>query len=576
MHLHRWTCAAFAVCVMALTGCDTKPEDIAKWKAEKNTGKLVKTLGDERQFMRLEAIKALAEIGAADAVNALGALLKDPDVVIVHAALDALAAIGTPAIEPYMTQAVTFDTDPARLTAARALGELKSADSADALITALNDPYEAVAVEAAVSLGKIGAPRAIPALADSSQKGSVRLRGASVTSIRQIGSEATMQPLLAVLGDESPKVRNEASAGLIEIGPAVAPHVIQTLRSANDFERRSALAVLDALRQVPAAGSDLVWYMLADLAVDPQPDIQKSEVQKLAQIDGCEPALIDALSHSDAGIREYALQALEKIGEPVAAQVLAAAGSVQPEAAKWLSGRSSWAGAPAWSLDLWAAATALNPEFRQNNREAGLLNNTGTATESLLKSGDFRPDREIIPLLIGQMASSETRNAETRRTLAFRKLRAYKERAKLPLLAAVNDEDLELAARAARILVDIDDDPRASQAVLSSFGRRIEAGENLYDTPFYNAMIELDMPEAHELLLQVRPNPRGAMYTFRKKYPGVQVSNMSLPEGQQHPTAEPFRLKYLKDGKAREMRVIFRPDDRGNWMPEPPLPDELP
>lgn len=580
MQLRRW--AFYSVAFFILAGCETQPEDIAKWKAEKNTGKLVKTLEDGRQFMRLDAINALAEIKAEQAVDALGALISDPDVVIVHAAIDALAEIGTPSIEPYMNEALTYKTDPARLTAAKSLGTLKAKQSVDALITALDDKYETVAVAAAVSLGQIGESRAIPALAQTSLHGSVRLRGASITSICQIGGEASMEPLIAVMGDVSPVVRNEATAGLIKIGAPVEPAALKALESENNYERQSALAILDGIKKVPTAGSDLVWYTLADLAVGENPEIQLAEAQKLAEIRNGAPALIAALSHPNYGIREHAFAAVEVAGEPLAEQVLAATSGIKPEAARWLRERSKWAGAPAWSIDLWAGATALNPSFHLDERESRLLSQEGKATEDLLRSNKFKPEREVIPLLISQMAASQSedakliKTAEKRKTLAFRKLRAYRQKAKLPLMAAVNDQDLQIAALAARVLVEIDDDPRVPAAIIESFTTRVETGEELHDTPLYDAVVELGYPETEDLILRIRPNPTGALYAFSKKYPDIQVSNMSLPEGKVHPTAEPFRLKYVLNGRAHDLKVVFRLNEEGNWLPNPPFPDELP
>lgn len=582
MQLKTWACGVLAMATLVLSGCESEPEDIQKWKANNNTAKLIKTLDDGRQFMRLDAIDALKELQAADAIDALGALLDDYDVVVVHKSIEALAAINDPAAEKYMLRAIAMDTDPARLVSARSLGNLKSTRGVDPLIVALDDEYENVAVEAAVSLGKIGEAKALPALGKSSSRGSVRLRGASVASIRQIGGSESIELLFAVMGDESTKVRNEAIAGLVEQGEESEDYALKMLRSANNYERQGALAVLEGHNKVPTSGNDLVWYKLADLAVGERPEIQRPEAQELAEIENSAEALIEALAHPNQAIREHAFIAIETVGERAAEQALAAAAGIKPEASEWLSGRSTWAGAPAWELDLWGAATALNPNFKLDERQVNLLMDDDTPTVTMLKSKEFKPRREIIPYLIRQMAATGSdseqaiKKAENRRTLAFRKLRAYKTRAKYPLIAALNDNDLEIAAHSAKILVTMEDDSQAINAVVDSFATRVEAGENLHNTPFYDAMLELDMPGVEALVLKVRPNPKGAMHAFKKKYPGTTVSNMSMPPGKLHPTAEPFRLKYLVDGRTKEMKVIFRPNEEGDWVPDPAFPDELP
>lgn len=579
-HLARM--ASIALIAFSLTGCETKPEDIAKWKAEGNTSKLVKSLNDSRQFIRIDAIAALAELNAETAVAPLGALIQDPDVVIVHKSLDALASIGTPSIEPYMLQAITFETSPARLTAAKMLGKLKSKKAVDPLIVTLNDEFENIAVAAAISLGQIGDPKAINALSKTAHAGSVRLRGASATSIRTIGGTAAIQALAAEMGDISMKVRNQTVAGLIEAGDAAEPVALKALKSINDYERESAIRILKGIHKIPTSGNNAVWFQLSSLALGETVSIQRQEARKLAEIEQGMDALIEAVAHPSQIIREHAFEALETIGEPAAQPLVAATGSAGSAALAWFNNRSKWAGAPAWELDLWGAATALNPGFNVDKRNERLLTNGGKATADMLKSKQFQPDRELIPLLIEQMADVQSedkkliKNAEQRRELAFRKLRAYKQRSKFPLLAAVNDDDLQIAALSAQILIGIDDDERATQAVIASFAKRVEAKEDISNTPFHDAMLELDAPEVDALLLKVRPNPKEAIRTIEKKFPGSHVSNIPLPPPGKIIPAEPFRLKYMKNGRANELKVIFRPDEDGNWVPTPPLPDELP
>ncbi|MDF7798423.1 HEAT repeat domain-containing protein [Pontiellaceae bacterium B1224] len=571
-----------AVIAVGLTGCETKPEDIEKWKANGNTAKLIKTLGDSRQFIRLDAIAALGELKAETAVAPLGTLLKDPDPVIVHESLDALAAIGTPAVEPFMLQAITFETGPARLTAATTLGTLKSEKAVDPLIVALHDEYENVTIAAAVSLGQIGDPSAIAALSETAHDGSVQLRNASITSIRSIGGEAAIQALAAEMGDISEIVRDQAVAGLIDAGDASEPIALESLRSANDYERESAVRILKGINKVPTTGNDAVWFQLSSLSIGETVTIHRQEARQLAAIDNGMEALIEAVAHPSEAIREHAFLALETIGEPAAQPLVSAADYASSEARAWFSNRSRWPGAPAGELDLWAAATALNPAFKMDRRHVKLLMGDSQATEDMLKSKQFKPDREVIPLLIEQMGVSQSAdeklvdNSERRRELAFKKLQEYKEISKFPLIAAVNDDDPYIAALSAQILIGFDDDDRTTQAVITSFANRLEAGENLSNTPFHDALLELDAPEVDALLLKVRPNAAEAIRTLETKFPGSHVSNIPVPPANKVIPVEPFRLKYMKNGKAKELKVIFRPDEEGNWVPNPPLPDELP
>ena len=575
-----------AGCILAvilnLIGCETDPENIAKWKAEGNTEKLTQVLKDSRQFVRLDAIVALGALNDEKAVAPLGALLQDHDVVIVHASIDALAAIGTPSIEPYMLTAITLPTEPARLTAAKVLGQLKSKHAVKPLCIALNDDFENIARAAAISLGQIGDPKAIPALSKTASKGSVRLRLASTTSIRTIGGKTAIKALAEAMDDISIAVRNEAIVGLIDAGDAAEPVALNALSSRNDYSRECALSILRGIHKIPTLGNDAVWYQLASLSEGDTAKYNKEDARKIAKIANGQDALIAALSYPSKTIREHAFQALETIGEPAAAPLIAAAAFANPDAIEWLNGRSNWAGAPAWQLDLWGAATALSPIFEVDQHRARLLAEESSTTEDMLRSTDFRPTRELIPLLINQMAILESKDqkdnksATLRRDLTVRKLRAYKQRSKLPLMAAVYDDDIQIAAQAATILILIKDDPRTIHAVIDSFSKRVEAGERLSATPFHAAMLQLNRPEADALLLRIRPNPAEAIRIFEKKFPGIRVSNIEMPPPDKVIQAEGFRLKYMIDGRAKELKVIFQPNAEGDWVPNPPLPDELP
>jgi hypothetical protein len=575
--------AAIAVVLtLGLAGCETKPEDIANWKEQGNSKKLIGTLNDSRQFIRIEAMAALKELKAPAAVDPLGALLSDPDVVIVHKALDAMAAIGGSSIEPYMLKAISFETAPARTTAATALGTCKSVKAVEPLISALDDEFEEVALAAAISLGQIGDPRATKALAAKTSSHTFKMHFACVTSLVQIGDKSTAPGLAIAMGDDSEKVRAVVVEGLVALGPSSTSYALEGLRTDNEFTRMSAAAILNGIGQVPTTGSDMVWYTLA--TIDSKAKADPIVVLKLAGIENGTDALLEAMLHPSEGLNAYAFQSLEIIGEPAIASVVAAAEQHAGKAAKaWFAGRSDWRGAPSWRIDYWGGLTALNPKFNFNPRTAGILANRDEKARKLMASQQFKPTAEYIPLLIAQCAiPSETANpaaqkkASRNSPLAQKNLLRLGRPARLPLIAGLEDADINIASACAAVLLKIDKDG-ARKALVEAFVRKVESGEDISGSAFLEFVTELNDPALDSLLAKIRPPVERAIQVAEEKYANVRFTNIPMQfESDKSIKAEPFRLAYLKNGRNKELKVIFRPDIDGNWVPTPPFPDALP
>ncbi len=605
-----FTIAGLAI-LLGLAGCKRDPRDIAKWKAEGKTGKLISATGDHRQFVRIDAIKALAELKAKEAIEPLVALFSDSDLVVVHKAVDAVASMDDPRLEKHMLKALEIKSPIARTTAITTLGNLKSEAAVDPLIAAFDDEFEEVAVAAATALGQIGNPKAVGPLTEKVDDRSFNMRMACVTSLGQIGGPEAAEALEPALGDMSKKIRVATIEGLIGIGPSTAPLALDALRNGDPLVRESGMAVLQGLNDVPTTGSDGVWYRLASLTAGENPVVDPAKNTEIPSIDDNMDALLEALTHEQPEVRDYALLTLASMGESSAAPVLALAEQNTGRKEKtWLTGRSVWYGAPDWKIDLWAAATTLNPGFRVNERIASDLKPHSQTAEQMMKSLEFKPSRPYIPLLIAQFAAFGSEYASGKRThslfgieftsevtdfstgqtqgsidrqrtkrcrlLAEKHLINTDYQAVLPLLAALNDDDLDIVAHSAQTLLKICHE-RAEEPVIAAFSTRFENGVELSGSAFQRVMQDLSTPEVKAMLMKVRPNAVQAIRTAQKKYPNVEFSNIPLDDAVDPSLkAAPFRLAYFNGDRRTELRIIFRPDENGNWVPTPPLADKLP
>lgn len=596
--------------LLGLTGCDTTPQDIEEWKAKENTKKLISALDDHRQFMRVEAIEALLEMKSTEAIDPLATLFHDLDQFIAHKAIDAVAAMEDPSIEKHMIELLGFKTSEGRTTAATALGKLESKAAVDPLITALGDSQDKVVAAAATALGRISDSKAIGPLSKKTCERSFDVRMASVTALVQLGGDESAPGLALALGDINDDVRNTAKEGLVGIGSSSTPLVLDALRSESHFARGSGVAALQGLNAVPSMGSDEVWYQLAMLTASENPTIDLDKSAELAVIEDNMDALLEAASHNNSDIRDYASLALEAIGKPAVAAALATTEQCAPHAKAWFDRRSKWCGAPAWQIDLWAATTLLKPKLAINMRIVTALKPHSHDAEQMMRSKAFIPHRQYIPMLIAQFSTLGSENMYTGVDQTFfgeefvlkeaefttgepqhkverervRRCRRLAEEhlihagyhAFLPLTAALDDEDLNTAAWSARTLVGIDH-MRAEKPVVEAFESRVEKGEELSGTPLHTAMQDLGLPTSKAVLRKVRPDKQWATAVVERKYPDIKFRNIPLvTEIDPGIKAAPFTFAFSDGERKKILKVVFRPNETGDWVPFPPLPDTLP
>ncbi len=585
------------VCILGLVGLKgfgRTVEDVAKWKSKGNVGKLVDALGEEDREIRFAATKALGELKAEPAVEPLAALLTGPDPQLSIAAIEALVAIGNESAEKHLITAIYLEHSKVCLSAINGLGTLKSVRALQPLIITMDSPANELATAAATSLGLIGDEESIKPLAAKMQSHSSSLRLACVKSFRNIGGQEATAELANALGDINKKTRQFAIDSLVAIGEPAKSCALATLRNKNAQTRLGAITVLKETATVPTAGNDLVWYLLAQ-APDENKAIDAATVSQLANMgnDAVE-ALLEAVAHDSSNIREHAFRALETIGEPCLLQAInAAEAHAGPAGKQWFNERTTWAGAPSWRIDLWGAATALNPYFKLNNHDATGLQSRDSSLR-IMASSKFKVSREYVPLLIDQIreaaksetiklfkielfgADSKTAYEDGDWKNARNHLIAAGDRAVFPLIAALDASDQRVANVCANILGTIG----GQQAVLpltEALSQKVDKGEHLTLSTFYTALQKLDDPAAEAILLKVRPDTDRAIRIFERQYPGCRITGTRSKNAQadySRPVA--FQLDYHRDGKAGRQVIVFRKNDKSDWVPTPALPTELP
>lgn len=584
--------------MMVLVGCSRTPEDIARWKAKGNIGKLVGAFQDPKSNIRYDAATALGDLKAAAAVDPLATLFNDPERNVGLAAVAALVSIGNNPAIGHLTTALQLENNEARALAATGLGTLKAARAGDALVGALDDPEETVGIAAATSLGLIGEEKASGPLAKLLKTASPKLRLACAEALGKTQGPAAIEGLVGALADDRDEVRQAAVESLVAIGQPAVPAMLDALKDDQEATRRGALAVLSAVDAVPTSGKNLIWYELARASIGHAQDLDMAVVDRLSSMgDAAIDTLLEACAHNVAAFRNHAFRALETIGEPCTAKAIAAAtAQAGPVGLAWFNARSDWSGAPAWRLDLWGALAALNPAFSLNQATAANLQAQGRSAFRIIGVPGFVPTRETIPLLI-RLLGDETVpppeqpdtdahgmpivkqaidrfHGETNQQKAREKLLEAGDRAVLPLIAALYDRNERIAGHTAAILGE-QGEPRALDPLIAILKGKLSGGEELTTSPFYAALQKLDDPSAEPVLLKILPDSERAFRVFERQYPEIHV-NFAEKRNATGQTIT-YRLGYVdKSDKIGQMDVIFARNAAGDWKPSPVLPDDLP
>ena len=588
------------IALLGLTGCSRTVDDVAKWKAKGNTEKLIQALSDPKIEVRLAATAALGELKAEPAVDALASLYNDSEETVILASVKSLSQIKSPSVTTPMIAALKLEYPQARKTAAVTLGELKAVGAVAQLTESLNDGDAELQLAAAIALGNIADEGGSKGLAGQLNTPSAELRKTCVESLGKTGGDTAAEGLIRALDDENSGIHRAAIQSLKDLGGLSLPHVLEALKNEQVKIRDGAIVVLKELDAVPESGSDLIWYELARTSVSKKEGLNKGTVQLLVQMG--EPAfdtLLEAAAHPVEAFREHASLALERNGKFALEKAVDAAEANAGSGAKsWMAKRGSWPGAPSWRIDLWASLAVLNPRFNLDQAIANSLEMQARPAFNIIAPPEFKAKRETIPLLIALLGDTTTPppaepdydaegipvikknrdlfRGEANRQLAKKKLSQAGSIATLPLIAAIEDEDLLIAGSAADILGS-QGEKRALRPLMNVVAKKQAGGDRLTDSPFYNALQKMDEPAAEPLLLRIRPNPDRAMRVFERKYPGIRpMSSETKDTTGHHSQPINFRLGYIDNGRIGELMVTFMKDGEGNWVPIPPLPDQLP
>jgi len=244
--------------------------------------------------------------------------LSDQEDGMPGAAANAIAAIGSPALQP-LTAALSSANWRARCRAAWALGRIGDASVAPALCSALADSDWSVREHAREALVCIGAG-AVPPLMDALAHRDWAARRLAVEALEAIGDPRAVPALCSALADNNPDVRASAAKALASLPDQAA--VLPLCQALRDRSRPVAEWAAKALVAVGASAIAPV----CDALSDPDWAVRVNAAEVLCAVAAPQSlaALVRALADQEPDVRRLASSALVRIG-PAAVPALCAA-----------------------------------------------------------------------------------------------------------------------------------------------------------------------------------------------------------------------------------------------------------
>ncbi len=216
--------------------------------------RLIKSIRDAHWESSTEnAVDGLAAIGPPAIQPLLRLLASDSSGFRGRAGERALAKMGRPAVPALIAKLHDRDYE-ARGNLALALGEIRDPRGFDPLIQALGDPNRTLRWQAAEALGKFGDARAIGALLGASNDADEYVRASAVEAVGRLarGQNAdarVVDALVRALADKSDSVRRNAIAALGDC--ASSAKVVEVLIASLKDQRGNERWALEALAKHP-------------------------------------------------------------------------------------------------------------------------------------------------------------------------------------------------------------------------------------------------------------------------------------------------------------------------------------
>jgi HEAT repeat protein len=293
-----------------------------KKKAEelkKKVAQLVEKLKDKEEDIRLYAVEALASMGA-PAIEPLTDILKGKNVALQALAIQVLGRIGDAAVVEPLIKILKGENKELRLFAAEALGAIKDAKAIEPLLEAMKDADKKLCASAAQALSTLGATKAVEPLIKALKEKDEVFRSAAAKALGDIADQSSVSALEKIFKEEkgNPQIWSAYALVKIKNNKDALDFLIKALKEEDTGIRRSAAQALGAIENKTAINP------LVEILKDDDSKVRSSAIEALGKIENAKAVepLIEALKDTDMFVRSTTVKALNQIGDKRATKQL--------------------------------------------------------------------------------------------------------------------------------------------------------------------------------------------------------------------------------------------------------------
>jgi HEAT repeat protein len=426
---------------------------------------------DSVDAVRETAAKALAEIGATEALNPLLKAATDPSPNVRAASMHALGTVNESKAVDAIVAGLKDPNPFVRSSAARSLdGGLP--EGLTPLIDALSDKDPSVRSAAVSSLGSFKYPQAAAALKEALNDSALTIRMDAVRALAKLGELDVRILLPLVRNDKDSLVRDEAARAVASLGPTGVDALLQL--TAADAQTRAAVATglgaskdnraivglekfthdgdlgvrLSAAHALGNIGTAEAVPLMMVLLKDPDRFVRNEVGNAIARVGApALPALVDALHGDDAELRDSATHALSQIRAPGKMAELLKDDTPQVRAAA------------AMALQQFLIfSESIDPQLRVQLL-AAVNDSDGRVRQAALSALTFKPAADLVPYVIARLHDTDPQV----RLLALSSLRTIPARFSYNEIAdLIADPEASVRVAAAEAIANLADEEALS------------------------------------------------------------------------------------------------------------------
>lgn len=220
-------------------------ENLGYFGGPEAAGPIASLLAHRDETLRAVAARALARIGTPEAAGTLAQTLNDPSELTRLRMAENLERIGLLAVGA-LAETLRHGNPPARVLAARVIGNLRAFEARPALREAMLDgEFPDLRAQVALALGKISNPDDLPVLLEAAADRAWPVRAQAASALGLIGDVSTIPTLQKLTVDREWWVRLNASGALANMGPTGEKALASLLEGEDRYTRDRAAATLE-------------------------------------------------------------------------------------------------------------------------------------------------------------------------------------------------------------------------------------------------------------------------------------------------------------------------------------------